>query len=188
MKHNKLIVGIMVILALCFGLVMSLVTAQTEGTAEATPPVVDVVTMVSDPVMPPDMGPVGLVRIGSIDGNMLLVGGFSVIVMALLVLMAVVWQAITGTRDNVSPEAINQILASSFEGMLQLWDKLETEVNETPTPLDDVAFSLANIPVDVLTAKLKEMGLEVRPAGGDVTFGIPGVQHVSVDAQIADVP
>ena len=106
----------------------------------------------------------GLVSIGQIDGNTLIMSGFVLIGMMVLSLLVVGWMAIRSTRDNTSTEAIDQILTASFKGMLDVWDKIGTDVSASPVKTDDALYAIADIPVEALTEYLKKLGLEVRPA------------------------
>lgn len=109
----------------------------------------------------------GLIGISTIDGNLLITGAFTVIALLVVALLILAWLHITATRDNMSPGAVNDILQSTFTGLMDFWRDMGDRVQETPTPVDDAAYYLANMPVEAIKQHLAELGFEVVPTKTD---------------------
>lgn len=112
-------------------------------------------------IIPDGTQTVGLVSIGQIDGNTLIVSGFLLMSVLVLVLFAVVWVAITSTRDNVSPDAVNVIIGDAFKGIYGMWDKMESKVTASDTIADDLLYNIGDIGVEAAKKYLESKGLIV---------------------------
>ena len=104
---------------------------------------------------------VGLIQIGSIDGNLLIAGGFIVVIIAVMALVATVYISIRGSQGSTTPDTVRQILDSTFQGAFRMWDEQGDRVRETATVEDDALYYLANVPVGMIKTHLETLGFKV---------------------------
>lgn len=95
-----------------------------------------------------------------LDFNVVLNGLYFILAMALVTILALVYMQHSEHRDS-----FRQVIGMTAGGIQREWDTVGDDVRQTDTPIDDIMYTIGNIPMQVFVGKLREMGYELKPIG-----------------------